>query len=219
MTTALMPNLAQLTDAQLGQAWSDGAIDLETLTRECDRRESAEKRSASARAAGRRRHSEWEAAAYAQYEAVLALGWSSGLLSEAGKRKGREPWPMLWQGNEQDARLLASDEVLRYWDHIEARIPPPAQYAAAKRAAAAEHEARSEPEPAPRVIPVPTYRPPVVPVPSYRPPTAPKPAGSIARYITALGVATRATETSAARILAARRSLESYPKASVRGTK
>ena len=64
MTTATLPGLRQLTDTELAQSWHAGALDLATLERECARRDRADR----ARAAARRRTSEWEAAAYAQYE-------------------------------------------------------------------------------------------------------------------------------------------------------
>lgn len=132
MTTVTVPGIPGLTDHELRDAWCAGAVPLGVLAAECERRDRAQRRSAAARAASRQRHGEWESAAYAQYlEAEAACsGW---LLSPAGKRRGREPWPMLWHGNEQDARLLASEELQRFWDYQSPRVPPPAEYAAAKR--------------------------------------------------------------------------------------
>ena len=107
------------------------------------------------RAAARERNAEWEAAAYAQYMAAdeRCRGF---LLSEAGKRTGRDPWPMLWQGGRETADKLASDDLITFWDYESPRVTPPAEYAAAKREADAEQEARhhdaqgTEPEPEPR---------------------------------------------------------------------
>ena len=145
MTTVTLPGIPGLTDHELRDAWCAGAVGLDELAAECERRDKAqraERRSASARAASRRRHAEWESAAYAQYEQAEAY-CRGNMLSAAGKRAGRDAWPMLWQGGEETARRLCSDEMVTFWDYVSPRVPGPGQYAAAKRAASADQEARA----------------------------------------------------------------------------
>jgi hypothetical protein len=203
--TAERPALASLTDDELAGAYcaaEDDALKAECLA-EAERRDRAERAGNAARAAARQRNAEWEAAAYAQYlEAERACaGW---LLSEAGQRTGRDAWPMLWQGNEQDARKLASEELLRHWDYDSPRTLPPAEYAAAKRSAAAEHQAREldalEAATEIPVVPV-APRPALRPGPD-RPTVAPMQRGSIVRLAAALDYMARQTETVTARLVA-----------------
>lgn len=86
-------------------------------------------RARATRARSTARYSDWESAAYGQYLAAEERT-RGNLLSEAGQRRGRDPWPMLWQGNETDARKLASEELLCMWDYESPRVPPPATFAA-----------------------------------------------------------------------------------------
>ena len=132
MTTVTVPGIPGLTDHELRDAWCAGAVGLPELAAECERRDRAQRRSAAARAASRRRHTEWESAAYAQYLEAEARTCGN-LLSAAGRRAQRDPWPMLWQGSEETARRLASEELLAYWDYEAPRPPGPGAYAAAQR--------------------------------------------------------------------------------------
>lgn len=185
MTTASVLDIGQLSDAELADAWSAGHIDQDTLTAECDRRDAAEQakraRSDKARASARARNAEWEAAAYANYLAAdeATRGF---LLSEAGKATGRDPWPMLWQGSREQTDGLASDDLITWWDYTSPRPPSAREYAAAKRQAAAEQAARIEQPATPSAREL-----------AEQAATAPRPAGGMARYITALGAFTRAT--------------------------
>jgi hypothetical protein len=135
--------LERLTDDELSAMWRDERITLPELEAECDRRECETR----ARAVQRHAHAEWEDAAYAQYQA--ACDYCRGdhnMLSEAGKRTGRQAWPMLWQGGREAADKLASDELITFWDYVQKRIPGPGEIrdgrASATRAAheAYEHE-------------------------------------------------------------------------------
>ncbi len=140
------PALRSLTDDEIAAAVATGTVDLDAAVAEMTRRD----RSARARAAARNRNVEWEAAAYAQYEAAEAR-CRGNMLSEAGKRAGRDAWPMLWQGGETAARKLASEELLCFWDYESPRVPGPAVFAAGQRA---ERDALApvEPGPAPWVF-------------------------------------------------------------------
>ena len=205
--TVDVPSLSELTLDELREAWCASGGGLESaITAELDRREQAERRSASARAAAQRKRAEWEAAAYAQY--LAADDYCHGnMLSAAGKRRGRDAWPMCWEGSDETARRLASDELITFWDYVQTRVPGPGAYAAAKRSAAAEHAARAEP-----ATPAPTARPAApsalelaeraasAPRPATRPRVAqlpPAKPGAIARYIGALGALQRQADKTA----------------------
>jgi hypothetical protein len=96
MTTATLSDIGQLSDAELADALTCEALDLATVQAERKRRQRAGK----VRAASRARNAEWEETAYAQYLAADAR-CRGFLLSEAGKRTGRDPWPMLWEGGRE----------------------------------------------------------------------------------------------------------------------
>ncbi len=143
--TALAPerNLTALTDDELSRLHEYGTdADRVAVRAECERQDRARRaRRAWQSGTSGQAHADWESAAYAQY--LQAEERTRGnLLSEAGKRAGRDPWPMLWQGSEEGARKLASDELLCMWDYESPRPPGPAAYAAQRRngLAAAEQE-------------------------------------------------------------------------------
>lgn len=182
------PALGQLTEAELVECLRAGAIDAAAFAADVERRDQAERRRAAARAGARRRNAEWEAAAYAQYEAASAYcNGDHNMLSDAGKRRGRDAWPMCWEGAEDTARKLASDELITFWDYVQPRVPGPGQYAAAKRAAAAEHAARSDATPARPATRTPSARELAEHAAATATVAPARPPGSIARYITALG--------------------------------
>ena len=205
MTTALdVTQLRTLTDAELSDAYAAGQLDYAALEAECTRRDRRDR----ARVAGRARHAEWEAAAYAQY--LTADAYCRGnMLSAAGKRRGRDAWPLCWQGSDETARRLASDELITFWDYVAPRVPGPGSYAAARRAAAAEYDSRApgpvKPPSVRRAAPVLARPAPVLAPLAARPApvlvTAP---GSIARYTAALAAFGDHVETLTARILAER---------------
>lgn len=188
--TVDVPNLRELTLDQLTEVWCASGGELEAeIEAELARREQAERRRAAARDAARRRNAEWEAAAYAQYLEADARA-RGNLLSEAGKRAKRDPWPMLWQGSEEDARKLASDELITFWDYESPRVPGPGQYRAAQRAAAAEQAARASDAPAtPSAADLAEQ---AAASAAAAPPAPARPPGSIARYITKLNELTAA---------------------------
>ena len=154
MTTATAEriDLRALSDADLAGLYPDAAEDVQAaILAECARRDRSDK----ARAAARERNAEWEATAYANYLAADAR-CRGFLLSAAGKATGRDPWPLLWQGSRETADRLASDDLITFWDYECPRPPGPAEYAAAKREAAAEQAARhydEHPEDAPKPKP------------------------------------------------------------------
>jgi hypothetical protein len=197
MTTASVLDIRQLTDSELADAWSAGRIDLPALEAEAGRRDRAEKAAAKRRASSRARHAEWEAAAYANYLAADAH-CRGFLLSDAGKRAGRDPWPMLWEGSRETADRLASDDLITWWDYTSERPPSAAEYAKAKRQAAAEQAARTSPAPSAtptaRELAEQAAMAPRQAAPSARDlaeQAATRPAGSIAGMITALGLLER----------------------------
>lgn len=98
MTVLDAGELRTLTDAQLSDAFHAELLDYAALDAECTRRDRRDR----ARAAARRRQAEWEAAAYAQYLAADAY-CRGNMLSAAGKRVGRDAWPMCWQGSDETA--------------------------------------------------------------------------------------------------------------------
>ena len=178
-------SLAAMTDDELSEAFAADMITLGQLETECDRRDKANK----IRASSRERNGTWEAAAYANYLAADA-DTRGNLLSEAGRRTGREPWPMLWEGSEERARRYASEDLERFWDYVTPRPPGPGEYAAAEREAAAEQRERAN-APTPGMLAA---------IAAARGEPAP---GSIARTITALGALTRTLDRTAASAAAA----------------
>ena len=198
MTTATLPRLRELDDNQLSEAWHVGAVDLATLTAECARRDRAD-RSAAKRKAER---SEWYDAAHAQYLAADAQ-CRGNLLSDLGRREDIGQAMTLWTGSDAWADARASEELRAFWDANGGRLSLAnyrRQQASQARAYRNERDLDrmtaapvAEPRPvqrAPRTAPR--------PVRTERP--APRPAGSIARYITALGAVERQADRTAARI-------------------
>jgi hypothetical protein len=157
VTITLERELATLTDGQLSARYgdlSDGElaalfpeeIDLDTLTAECDRRQRAEQaardRADSARAASRARSEGWELAARANYDAAEAYcRGDANMLSPAGRKRDRAPFPWLWQGSRETADKYASDDLIRFWDYVQPRPAPPGQYTRQQRDAVRSAEA------------------------------------------------------------------------------
>jgi Protein of unknown function (DUF3631) len=122
--TAVLEQPADLTgltwdelDAVMASADGDETV-ISAVVAESDRRERAERIAGyrvkvQQRAAARR--AEWESGAYAQYMAAEAAH-SGNLLSRAGKAAGINPWPRLWTGSEDRARVLASEELCGMWN-------------------------------------------------------------------------------------------------------
>jgi hypothetical protein len=201
MTTASVLDIRQLTDGELADAWSAGHIDLPALEAESNRRDRAEQGKAKRRASARARHAEWEDAARANYDAAeIRCRGDANMLSEAGRRTGRAPWPMLWHGSRETADKLASDDLITFWDYESPRPPSPDEYAKAKRQAQAEQAARTSPAPSAtptaRELAEQAAMAPRQAAPSARDlaeQAATRPAGSIAGMITALGLLERQT--------------------------
>jgi hypothetical protein len=127
-TLAGPADLRRLADDDLAALYTSGSDGTQALVMaECQRRD---RQAAQARRAQGRRAavaSEWESDAYAQY--LRADQYARGnLLSAAGQREGREPWPMLWQGSAERAMALASEELVTFWAHTEPRTPTVSEY-------------------------------------------------------------------------------------------
>jgi Protein of unknown function (DUF3631) len=153
MTAAVaeLPGLAGLRDDELAERHECGDdATREAILAECERRDAREDRARQARQRHIAQRQDWESAAYAQYRRAEdhCRGY---LLSEAGRRRGREPWPMLWMGGEAEARKLASEELVTFWDWHEPRVAGPAVFAAARREAAERPEDDRPAEPIPAV--------------------------------------------------------------------
>jgi hypothetical protein len=136
-------DLAGLTDTEIGNLYcgadeaTQAACEAEMGRRDAeaaaarDAETARAARSARARNAARARHAPWEAAAYANYEAAeIHCRGDANMLSEAGRRTGRAPWPMLWQGSREAADKLASDDLITFWDYTSPRPPSASEYAA-----------------------------------------------------------------------------------------
>lgn len=200
--TALAP---EITDEELLARYLAGDSEALAVAEERDRADAERKRAATAakiRASSRDRHSTWEAAARANYDAAEV--WCRGdanMLSEAGSRTGRGPWPMLWQGSRAAIEHLCSDDLIVFWDYHQPRPPSPNEYAAAEREAAAEQRARDD-MPSPGMLAA---------IAAARGEASESPApvaatpwpGTFVKFGAALDWITRKTETSAARIAAA----------------
>jgi hypothetical protein len=123
-------SLATLTLDELAEAYvSGGEQDQAAIVAEADRRDRRD-----APAVRYSQHpwaqadAEWQAAAWAQYE--QAQDYCSGyLLNERGERQGGE-FVLLWQGGEDRAREFATDELITFWDYVEARVPGPGVFRA-----------------------------------------------------------------------------------------
>lgn len=192
MTTATLPGLRQLTDTELAESWHVGALDLATLERECARRDRADhaKRRADAD------RSAWYDAAHAQYLAADAE-CAGNLLSELGNAEGISREMALWTGSDAWADRRASEELRNFWERNGGRLSLAnyrRQQAMQARAYRDERDLDAMP-----AAPMPAPRPATVraPRPVMRPVTAPRPAGSIARYITALSLLERQADRTA----------------------
>ena len=131
---ATRPPLRSLTLDELGALYceADDTV-MAACVAEAARRDrvDAARKAWHASPAGRAR-AEWEAAAYANYLAAeeRCRGY---LLSPAGERTGRGPWPMLWEGSPDSVRHLASDELITFWDYETPRPAGPGAFIAAER--------------------------------------------------------------------------------------
>ena len=217
--TASMRELRHLTDDQVAELWHVGSIDLDTVIAEGNRRDDAERRAREAKDRARARASAeraaWLDAAHAQYLAADA---------ECAGHRVRDGVSVadalsLWRGSEAWARGQASEELNNYWD-VHGRLSLAEyrrQQAMQRRAARDERDLAAMPAPAPeRTAPAPRPREvrrempaprPAWPAPTMRPASArelaeqaarqPRPPGSIARYITALGLLERQANATA----------------------
>ena len=199
MTTGAA-EIRELSDAQLSDLWRAGSIDLATLEAECARRDQADKRKAKASA----ERAAWLDAAHAQYLAADAE--CAGHLVADGAEVADAL--SLWRGSEAWARRMASEELNNYWDaHGRLSLAEyQRQQAMARRAerdardlaampAAPERPERPERRPAPAMRPATARE--LAEQAARAPRPAPTAPGSIARYITALGLLERKANATA----------------------
>ncbi len=137
------PPLTVMSEDELAALITTGTdAERDAASAEVDAREAKARRAAAARSRARERYTEWESAAYANYQA--ADRYTRGnMLSERGKLAGRDPWPWLWMGEEARARLFASEDLLRFWEgRATGRPPSPQEYVRARKAAEREAQER-----------------------------------------------------------------------------
>lgn len=191
MTTGVA-EIRELSDNELSDLWRAGGIDLATLERESDRRDRAA-RAAAKRAAER---AAWLDAAHAQYEQASEA--CAGHLLADGASVADEL--SLWRGSEAWAQGQASEE-LREWWHVNGRLSLAEyrrQQAMQRRAERDARDLAAMPEQPERTAPRmrATSARELAEIAS-RAPRQARPAGSIARYITALGLLERKANATA----------------------
>ena len=147
-------DLRALSDDELAEIYTNGDDGQQAqVLAECERRDQQAARARRARDKRAAVAGEWEAEAYAQY--LRAEEYARGcLLSPAGERKGRDPWPMLWQGSLERALKLASEELVTFWTHVEPRTVALAEYRQQARQARPEEGEPWETVPGGAVRPV-----------------------------------------------------------------
>jgi hypothetical protein len=217
MTTASVAEMRRLSTAELAHLYSAGHIDVDTLLAV----DQADMRAARAQARADADRSAWYDAAHAQWQAAeeycrgnlySPLGLAE--LARAADRGAPSGDGMaLWTCSDAWAERRASTELRNFWADNGGRL----SYATYRRqqamAARAYRDQRDLDRMAAAEVPEPReVRAPVAPRLATRPVPAPRPAGSIARYITAVNAATASTDLFSARIdaLAARLASRAY---------
>jgi hypothetical protein len=126
--TAGRADLRDVPDEELAAHYPAASeADQAAILAECERRDRQAAQAKRARDKRAAVAAEWEAEAYAQYR--RAEEYTRGyLLSPAGERTGRDPFPMLWQVSLERALKLGSEELVEFWTYVEPRTVTLAEY-------------------------------------------------------------------------------------------